>query len=191
MILLVGLGNPGPRYADTRHNVGFTVVDRMVQRKPLSPWREKFSGLFSDFELEGERALALKPMTYMNDSGRSVLAAATFYKVPPADVVVVHDELDLAFGANRLKHGGGEAGHNGLRTISQHLGTKDYVRVRFGIGKPPPGFRGSGADFVLEGFAPAERALLGEIVERASDAVALLVRDGLVQAMNVTNRRAS
>ncbi len=104
---------------------------------------------------------------------------------------MVHDELDLPFGAVKLKIGGGEAGNNGLRSVSQHLGTRDYVRLRVGIGKPPAGFKGSGADFVLEGFAPAERALLGDIVERATEAVALLVGHGLEHAMNVTNRRAS
>jgi peptidyl-tRNA hydrolase, PTH1 family len=122
---------------------------------------------------------------------RSVLAAAGFYKVPPADVLVVHDELDLAFVDVRLKKGGGEAGHNGLKSVSQHLGTKEYVRLRLGVGKPPPGFQGSGADFVLEGFAPAERAQIGDFVNRAADAVALFVERGLEHAMNVTNRRPS
>jgi PTH1 family peptidyl-tRNA hydrolase len=191
VILLVGLGNPGTRYAQTRHNVGFVVADQIVRDTGVGTWREKFSGHLADAEVGGQRVLALKPMTYMNESGRSVGAAASFYKIAASDVVVVHDELDLPFATVRLKFGGGEAGNNGLRSISQHLGTKDYVRLRIGIGKPPPGFKGSGADFVLEGFSSAERAQLGDVVERARDAVALLVGRGLEFAMNSTNRRAS
>jgi len=191
VILVVGLGNPGKKYAATRHNLGFLVVDRVVERAAAPAYREKFSGAFTDFERAGTRMGVLKPATYMNDSGRSVLAAAAFYKIAPGEVLIVHDELDLAFGDVRLKRGGGEAGHNGLKSVTQHLGTKDYVRLRLGVGKPPPGFHGSGADFVLEGFALAERAQVGDIVERAADAVALFVERGLEHAMNVTNRRAS
>jgi len=190
VILVVGLGNPGKRYADTRHNVGFSVADRLAERGSAS-FREKFSGRFAEMDLEGHRIGVLEPQTYMNESGRSVGAAVTFYKIDVADVLVVHDELDLPFGCLRLKKGGGEAGNNGLRSISQHLGSKEYVRLRFGIGKPPPGFRGDGADFVLQAFAPAERAELGDLVEQASNAVALFVGKGLDHAMNVTNRRAS
>ena len=189
MILLVGLGNPGKAYAHTRHNFGFEVVDRTVGRAGGGSYREKFLGSFTEIALEGERVGVLKPGTYMNESGRSVLAAATFYKVEPKDVLVVHDELDLAFGDVRLKKGGGEAGHNGLRSVSQHLGTKEYVRLRLGVGKPPRGFHGTGADFVLEGFAASEKPLLGDFIERAVDAVALFVGRGLEQSMNVTNRR--
>ncbi len=190
MILVVGLGNPGARYSETRHNVGFAVIDRLAEAaRPV--WREKFFGNLADVDIGGRRALALKPTTYMNESGRSVAAAAAFYKIEAADIVVVHDELDLGFGTLRLKRGGGEAGHNGLKSVSQHLGTKEYVRLRIGVGKPPPGFQGDGADFVLEGFAPAERPLLGEIVDRAREAVVLIAEHGLEHAMNVTNRRAS
>ncbi|HEX4475671.1 MAG TPA: aminoacyl-tRNA hydrolase [Polyangiaceae bacterium] len=189
MILLVGLGNPGKRYADTRHNVGFAVLDEVVRRSGGGPWRDKFSGQFADVEHKGHRTLGLKPETFMNDSGRSVRAGATFYKVVPADVVVVHDELDLPFGVIRLKLGGGEAGHNGLRSVSAELGTKDYVRLRVGVGKPPAGFRGGGAEFVLQAFAPAERAELDGIVGQAADAVELVLDQGLEHAMNVTNRR--
>jgi len=191
VILLVGLGNPGPRYEGTRHNVGFAVADRAAARFGGSPFREKFSGLFAELALPGQRAFVLKPTTYMNDSGTAVGAAVTFYKILPRDVVVAHDELDLPLGTVRLKLGGGEAGHNGLRSISAHLGTRDYVRLRIGIGKPPPGFRGSGADFVLQAFAPAEKGLLGDIVDRAVDAVALVAERGLDHAMNVTHRSAS
>jgi PTH1 family peptidyl-tRNA hydrolase len=189
VILVVGLGNPGKAYAHTRHNFGFEVVDRVVSRAGGGPYREKFSGLFTEIAVQGERVGALKPQTFMNDSGRSVLAASAFYKVEPKDVIVLHDELDLPFGDVRFKKGGGEAGHNGLRSLSQHLGTKDFVRLRLGVGKPPAGFRGSGADFVLEGFASAERAVLGDIVEQAAEAVELFVGRGLEHSMNLTNRR--
>jgi PTH1 family peptidyl-tRNA hydrolase len=189
VILVVGLGNPGKAYAATRHNLGFEAVDAVVSRAGGSAYRDKFSGSFVEISLEGQRLGVLKPGTYMNESGRSVGAAATFYKVEPKDIVIVHDELDLAFGDVRLKKGGGEAGHNGLKSVSLHLGTKDYLRLRLGVGKPPPGFRGTGADFVLEGFAASERAQLGAIVDRAADAVALLAGHGLEHAMNVTNRR--
>lgn len=191
MILIVGLGNPGGRYAETRHNIGFIVVERIVARASATPWRQRFSGLVSELELGGQRALALEPQTFMNRSGESVRAAASFYKIPPRDILVIHDELDLPFGTVRLKLGGGEAGHNGLRSITEQLGTRDYVRLRVGIGKPPAGFRGDGADFVLQAFAPAERASLDELVERASSAVALLAERGLEHAMNVTHRRES
>jgi PTH1 family peptidyl-tRNA hydrolase len=190
VILVVGLGNPGKRYAETRHNLGFAVVERLAERAGAT-WREKFSGKFADVELEGSRVGLLEPLTFMNDSGRSVNAAASFFKVEAKDIVVVHDELDLPFGVIRLKLGGGEAGNNGLKSVSQHLGTKDYVRLRVGIGKPPPGFHGSGVDFVLQAFAPEERAMLGDLVVQASDAVALLVGKGLDHAMNVANRRTS
>ncbi len=189
MILVVGLGNPGKAYAHTRHNLGWEVVDRVVSRAGGGAFRDKFSGAFTDVAVQGERVGVLKPVTYMNESGRSVVAATGFFKLEPKDVLVVHDELDLEFGDVRFKKGGGEAGHNGVRSVSQHLGTKDFVRLRLGVGKPPAGFRGSGADFVLEGFAAAERARLGDIVEQAAEAVELFVGRGLEHSMNVTNRR--
>ncbi|HEX7671874.1 MAG TPA: aminoacyl-tRNA hydrolase, partial [Polyangiaceae bacterium] len=178
------------RYAETRHNLGFQVVEHL-SGKSGAAWREKFSGKFANVELEGNQVGLLEPQTFMNDSGRSVGAAVSFFKLEPGQVLVVHDELDLPFGVLRLKVGGGEAGNNGLKSVSQHLGTKDYVRLRVGIGKPPPGFNGSGADFVLQAFAPDERAVLGDLVVQASDAVALFVGKGLDHAMNVTNRRSS
>jgi PTH1 family peptidyl-tRNA hydrolase len=125
----------------------------------------------------------------MNRSGTSVQAALAFFKIPVEELLVVHDELDLGFGDIRLKKGGGVAGHNGLKSISEQLGTPDYARLRVGIGKPPPGFRGGGRDFVLEGFRPAEKAELGQLVGRAADAVELVAKLGLAAAMNTTNRR--
>jgi peptidyl-tRNA hydrolase, PTH1 family len=189
MILVVGLGNPGARYAEHRHNVGFRVVEALALRVQSPPWRAKFHGQFAQGELASGRVILLKPETYMNESGQSVRAALTFFKLTPRDVLAVHDELDLPFGEVRLKVGGGEAGHNGLRSLTAHLGTPDYGRVRVGIGRPPPEFRGRGADFVLEAFAPPERADLDNVISRAADAVTLVSERGLTVAMNATNQR--
>ena len=188
-MIVVGLGNPGPEYATTRHNLGFMVVDELAARSGGVTFRSKFHGEYADARVGGQNAQLLKPLTFMNRSGRSVQAALAFFKIPPEELLVVHDELDLDFGDVRLKKGGGVAGHNGLKSISEQLGTPDYARLRIGIGKPPPGFRGGGADFVLEGFRPAEKAELGQLVERAANAVELVAKHGLAAAMNTTNRR--
>ena len=188
MKLIVGLGNPGPKYADTRHNLGFRVVDALSEKFGNPPWREKFQGLFARAEQAGVELGLLKPMTFMNLSGRSVQAAKAFFKVQTDDLLVVHDELDLPFGQIRLKAGGGEAGHNGLRSISEVIGA-DYARLRIGVGRPPPEFRGSGADFVLQALAPAEQADVANVIGRAVEAVSLLIDAGLSRAMNQTNQR--
>jgi PTH1 family peptidyl-tRNA hydrolase len=188
-VIVVGLGNPGPEYAATRHNLGFMVIDLLGERAGGVRFRTKFQGEYADASLGGKPAMLLKPLTYMNNSGRSVQAALAFFKAPPDELLVVHDELDLPFGDVRLKQGGGDAGHRGLKSITELLGSSEYPRLRLGIGKPPPGFRGGGADFVLEGFRPAEKAELGPLVERAADAVELVAKVGLAAAMNTTNRR--
>ncbi len=188
-MIVVGLGNPGPQYAATRHNLGFMVVDELGARAGGVAFRSKFHGEVAEARVAGEPMTLLKPLTYMNDSGRSVQAALAFFKTPVSELLVVHDELDLEFGELRLKSGGGDAGHRGLKSITQALGTSDYPRLRMGIGKPARGFQGSGADFVLEGFRPAEKAELGQLVERAADAVELVAKQGLAAAMNTTNRR--
>lgn len=197
MILLVGLGNPGDRYRDTRHNVGFMVIDLVAERWGRPLWRTKFHAELAQVDVPNgrssggaDRAALLKPQTFMNLSGQSVQPAAAFFKVPPEDVVVVHDELDLPFGQIRLKAGGGDAGHNGLKSITQRLGTNGYTRLRVGIGRPPPEFRGSGADYVLQGFSPAEQAELAEVVQSAAVAIEMFAREGLSAAMNTINRRA-
>jgi peptidyl-tRNA hydrolase, PTH1 family len=187
-LLVVGLGNPGAEYAATRHNLGFRVVDELAARSGGPTFRRKFHGELADGRVGGKPALLLKPLTYMNESGQSVRAAVTFYKVALGDLLVIHDELDLPFGQIRLKPGGGDAGNRGIRSISAHLGTGDYPRLRLGIGKPPPGFRGGGADFVLQGFAPAESAELGSLLSRAADAAELVAAQGLQAAMNMTHR---
>ena len=190
MFLVVGLGNPGKKYAGNRHNVGFMAVDRLRDERGLPDWREKFSGVFSRGSAFGDDLMLLKPQTYMNLSGDSVQPAAAFVKVDPAHVVVLHDELDLPFGDVRLKVGGGHAGHNGLRSIIQRLGTPEFVRVRIGIGRPPPGFRGEVADYVLSDFDSSDRAELPDVLGRAIAAVAAVVEKGPALAQNAVNTRA-
>lgn len=187
-MLVVGLGNPGPRYARTRHNVGFDVVDRLAQRAPNAAFRERFHGSFASVELAGASVGLLKPATFMNESGRSVQPALQFFKAPVHELLVVHDELDLAFGELRLKVGGGDAGHRGLKSISGALGN-GYVRLRVGIGRPPAEFQGSVADFVLQGFSLAERVEIERVIDRAADAVVLAATSGISVAMNATNQR--
>ncbi|CAJ1497355.1 aminoacyl-tRNA hydrolase [[Mycobacterium] burgundiense] len=185
-LLVVGLGNPGPNYAKTRHNVGFMVVDILADRL-----REKFkvhkkSGAEAITGRLGGRAVVLgKPRVYMNESGRQIGPLANFYSVPPADVIVVHDELDIDFGRIRLKAGGGVAGHNGLRSVASALGSNDFQRVRIGIGRPP-GSK-SGAAFVLDNFSAAERKEVPTICEQAADAVELLIEQGLEPAQNIVH----
>lgn len=190
MIALVGLGNPGERYAETRHNVGFRVVERLVEKCGGSGWREKFSGRIAAVECGGQRLLVLEPLTFMNESGRSVRAALDFHGLGVEDLLVVHDELDLPFGDVRLKQGGGDAGHRGLRSVTAHVASSDYARLRIGIGRPPPEFGGSVADFVLQGFALADRAELSGVIDRAVEAIEIIVDEGLPAAMNEINRRA-
>lgn len=189
MFLVVGLGNPGARYEATRHNVGFNVVDHLVARYGGSAWRSQYQGELSSLEISGARLVALKPQTFMNKSGYCVRNVMTFYKIPTESVLVVHDELDLPFGTIRLKVDGGEAGHNGLRSVSEQLGSRGYARLRFGIGRPPPSFRGDPADYVLEAFPPDDTPKLDAAVGVATDAVELLVTLGIERAMNQINRR--
>src|SRR5262249_14761959 len=154
-----------------RHNAGFMVVDELARRARADAFREKFSGVWAKGRIAGEDCVLLKPMTYMNDSGRSVQPAAAFFKVEPKDVVVIHDELDVPLAEIRLKLAGGHAGHNDIRSIIQVLGTPDFGRVRFGISQPPAGFRGETADYVLSSFDSMERAELSGLVEKAAAAV--------------------
>lgn len=187
--LMVGLGNPGRKYEENRHNVGFMVVEELRRLASLPDWREKFSGVMTKGAAFGEDLVLLKPLTFMNLSGQSVQPAAAFLKVAPADVIVVHDELDIPFGEVRVKVGGGHAGHNGLRSIIERLGP-DFVRIRMGIGRPPPEFPGDVADYVLHDFDGSERAELPGFIERAVDAARRVVRDGLSVAMNAVNQKA-
>jgi PTH1 family peptidyl-tRNA hydrolase len=188
VILLVGLGNPGPRYAGTRHNIGFRVVDHFAEQHRAPGFRARFEGEFSQLDAFGERVYLLKPQTFMNRSGHSVRAALAFYKLEPSDVLVVHDELDLPLGEFRLKKGGGEAGHNGLRSITEQFGTSDYARLRCGIGRSE-GETGTTADYVLDGFPLVDQPLVERMVEGAVQAIRLVIERDLSSAMNVTNRK--
>jgi len=177
MLLLVGLGNPGARYAGNRHNVGFLAVQEIAKRHGLGPWRRRFAGVACEGPLGGVRTLLLLPGTYMNESGRAVAEAAHFYKLSPADIAVFHDEIDLPPGKVRVKIGGGIAGHNGLRSISEHIGN-DYRRVRIGVGHP--GDKDMVQHYVLNDFAKSDRgwvealiAIIGEnadLIARGQDA---------------------
>ncbi len=173
MLLLVGLGNPGPSYRDNRHNVGFMAVDAIHGRWRLGPYRSKFHGDLADGVIDGEKVLILKPQTYMNESGRAVQAAMTFYKIAPADVVVLHDELDLAAGKLRVKKGGGHAGHNGLRSIQGHVGP-DFRRVRIGVGHP--GDKDKVVGHVLKDFSKEDRTWLEPLLDGIADGAGLLVK---------------
>ena len=190
MILIVGLGNPGPRYAETRHNAGFQVVDRLVERAGGVSFREKYHGHFAQVTVDGAALSLLKPMTFMNDSGRSVQAAVQHFKLPLDSLLIVHDELDLPFAEVRLKQGGGDAGQRGVRSISAALGP-NYARLRVGIGRPPLEFKGDVADFVLQACSLAERDEMRTAIDRAADAAVLVATRGISVAMNATNQRKS
>lgn len=172
MLLFVGLGNPGADYARNRHNIGFMAVDALVRRHSFSPWRAKFQGQVCEGTIAGEKVVALKPETYMNESGRSVAACAQFYKIEPKDIVVFHDELDLLPAKVRVKTGGGHAGHNGLRSITAHLGP-DFRRIRLGIGHPGAKERVTG--WVLGDFAKVDREWLEPLLDDIAAAADRLV----------------
>jgi len=185
-LLAVGLGNPGPRYATTRHNLGFMVADVLAARMGAGFKVHKKSGAeVVSGHLGGRPVILARPRVYMNESGRQIGPLAKFYSVDPADLIVIHDELDIDFGRIRLKIGGGEGGHNGLRSVASALGTKNFQRVRIGIGRPPG--RKDPAAFVLENFTASERAEVPTIIEQAADATVLLVRDGLEAAQNTVH----
>jgi len=166
MKLFVGLGNPGAKYAQNRHNIGFMAVDRIASDHGFAPWRGKFQGSVSEGKLDGEKVILLKPETFMNLSGQSVGEAMRFYKLTPADVTVFHDEIDLAPGKLKVKQGGGHAGHNGLRSLHQHI-TPEYQRVRMGVGHP--GHKDAVPSYVLKDFAKADQDWLDDMLRGISD----------------------
>ena len=180
--LIAGLGNPGPEYAGNRHNCGFMVADLLAGRIGASFKRDRSRARVAAGQLAGFPVTLAKPQTFMNLSGGPVAALARFYKVPTERLIVIHDELDLPLRTIRLKQGGGDNGHNGLRSVTAALGTRDYVRVRVGIGRPPG--RMDPADFVLHNFSAAERKVLPEILERSADAVEAVLQRGLAAAQN-------
>src|SRR5947207_13849945 len=178
-LLVVGLGNPGREYERHRHNAGWMVVEELARRHSAS-WRGKFSGQFAEVRIDDHRVALLKPETYMNDSGRSVAAAARFYKLEPDAILVVHDEGDFDLGRLQARKGGGLAGHNGLRSIAQHLKTPEFMRLRIGVGRPGRGDPRPLADYVLSDFAPEDDA--SALISRAADAVEALDAEGLGRA---------
>jgi PTH1 family peptidyl-tRNA hydrolase len=188
LVLVVGLGNPGKKYEKNRHNVGFMTVEHLARTHGIPDFKEKFSGVWTKGEVSVDNtrhAVALlKPGTFMNLSGDCVQPAAAFLKVEPKQILVVHDELDLPWRDVRLKIGGGHAGHNGLRSMIDRLGTPDFIRVRVGIGRPPAGFRGDVADYVLQNFDSMETAELPEVIDRACAAIEAAIAKGAQAAMN-------
>jgi len=183
-LLVAGLGNPGREYERTRHNIGRLVADELARRHGGS-FRSKFSGRLAETRLGDLRLALLKPETYMNESGRSLAAAARFFKVEPSALVVVHDDVDLEAGRLQARLGGGLAGHNGLRSIAQALGTQDFLRLRIGVGRPGRGDRRPVADYVLSPFEPEDD--VDELVSRSADAVETLARDGLERTQSRYN----
>jgi PTH1 family peptidyl-tRNA hydrolase len=183
-LLVVGLGNPGQDYDRDRHNVGWMVVDELARRHGGS-FKSKFSGRLAELRIYDARTALLKPETFMNDSGRSIAAARRFFKVPLEQILVVHDDVDLEVGRLQARAGGGLAGHNGLRSLAQALGSQEFLRLRIGVGRPGRGDRRSVADYVLSPFAAEDDAVA--IVTRASDAVEAIVRDGLEAAQREYN----
>ncbi len=183
-LLVAGLGNPGREYERTRHNAGWVVLDEVARRHGGS-WRSKFSGSLAEVRLGDLRLALLKPETYMNDSGRSVGAAVRFFKVEPEQVLVAHDDVDLEAGRLQARAGGGLAGHNGLRSLAQHLGSQEFLRLRIGVGRPGRGDPRPVADWVLSPFAPDEDA--EALIARAADAVETIATDGLEAAQQRFN----
>jgi PTH1 family peptidyl-tRNA hydrolase len=183
-LLVAGLGNPGPEHARDRHNVGWMVVDELARRHQGS-FKGKFRGRLADVRVGSAKLALLKPETYMNESGAAIQAAASFYKLPPEQVVVVHDDVDLETARLQTRLGGGLAGHNGLRSIAQRLGSQDFLRLRIGVGRPGRGDPRPVADYVLSGFTPDDDA--AAIVGRAADAVECLVAEGLEETQRRFN----
>jgi peptidyl-tRNA hydrolase, PTH1 family len=184
MHLVVGLGNPGTRYAATRHNVGFRVVERLADRSGARVERKLFGALVGEAVVGGKKATLAMPQQYMNVSGQPTASLLGFFKVPAAEMVVLHDDLDLPLGKLRVRVGGGHGGHNGVRDIQRACGA-DFVRVRMGVGRPPPQWET--ADYVLSGFTSAESSAVDAMVETAADAVESVVRDGVAATMNRFN----
>jgi PTH1 family peptidyl-tRNA hydrolase len=183
-LLVAGLGNPGREYRDTRHNVGWMVVDELARRHDGS-FKGRFSGRIADVRIDGRKAVLLAPETYMNESGRSVAPAVRFYKLPLPSLLVVHDEVDLPLGRLQLRLGGGLAGHNGLRSLVREIGSPDFLRLRIGVGRPERGDRRPVADFVLDPFEPDVD--VGAIVSRAADAVETVAVEGVEAAQQRFN----
>lgn len=185
--VVAGLGNPGEEYAGSRHNLGFRVLDRLAKSTNADFTRRKFKGLVAETKIAQRPVMLVKPQTYYNLSGECLGAILSYYRIPPANLIVVHDELDLEAGRLRLKRGGSDAGNRGVRSIAQSLGTPDFIRVRAGIGRPPHG--GDAKERVLEPLSASERRFLDEIADRAAQAVECVIGEGLERAMGRFNQR--
>ncbi len=181
--LIVGLGNPGSKYEDTRHNIGMMALDRLDNFN----WKSKYKGLFSQLDENGNRFYFLKPQTYMNLSGESIRALCDFFKIGPQEVLVLHDELDLPLGTIAFKKGGGLAGHNGLKSTAQHLGTNDFYRLRMGIGRP---VHGDVSNFVLSSFQGDENIIVDKQLDGTCDALRMLMKSGYERAANKYSRKS-
>jgi peptidyl-tRNA hydrolase, PTH1 family len=186
--LVVGLGNPGPKYAANRHNIGFMVVDEIARRARADVFKSKFGGDVATCEIAGQRSGLLKPMEYMNESGRAVQRTAAFYQIESKEIVVVHDEIDLELGRLQVKIGGGHAGHNGIRSMIENLGTPDFVRLRCGVGRPA-GQKGKVVGHVLGDFGKSEQEEAKILIQEAADAVEEILRKGPQLAMNRVNAK--
>lgn len=182
MKLIVGLGNPGTKYEMTRHNIGFLIVDRVAQKLNTDISKEKFKGKFNKKSYNSEDIVLLKPMTYMNLSGESVLPASKFFKIDSKDILVIHDELDIDFGKIKFKKGGGFAGHNGLKSIGANLSKQEFNRLRVGIGRPIT--RISVADYVLQKFSSEEEAELDDLIEKSANSVIFYLENDILETMN-------
>ena len=185
MKIVVGLGNPGDQYKDTRHNIGFQVVEELARRWNVAPWKRRYEAEVSEHRAIGP-VLLVKPQTFMNLSGASVREAAKFFKTPSTDIIVIHDDLDLPAGRLRIRERGGSGGHRGIESILTQLGTDEFVRVRFGVGRPPAEW--NSADYVLGRFAAEEKSMIRESIEKAADAVESILKEGSAPAMNRYNR---
>ena len=181
MKLVIGLGNPGNEYTNTRHNIGFMAVDALHRRHSFSEWKEKFNGLFASGNIDGQKILLLKPQTFMNLSGKSVQAACTFYKIKPEDIFVFHDEIDIALGKVKIKLAGGDAGHNGLKSITGALG-KNYTRIRLGVGRPELKAQVSG--YVLGNFTKAQQPIVDQTCDAITSVFPLILNGEDAKALN-------
>lgn len=182
MFLIVGLGNPGAEYANTRHNVGFMVVDEIVRRYKFSPFKNKFDGMIAEGDIEGEKILILKPQTYMNLSGNAVVKAANFYKILPENIIVIHDDMDLGVNQVKVKLGGGAGGHNGLKSLDAHI-TPNYNRIRLGVGHPD----GKGekvVNHVLSSFSKADADMLNANINMVAETIGFLIQKGVADYSN-------
>lgn len=186
-VIIAGLGNPGPKYQWTRHNAGFLFLERIAQLEGLSITRKQFGGLTAEWERNGTRLILLKPQTFMNLSGRSIMPALQFYKAHPEQLIVVHDEIDLPLGVARLKQGGGHGGQNGLRSIMELLGRGDFTRLRLGIGRP---LHGDVTNYVLGTFTPPEMEIFSRVLDGALEMLETALDEGVPKAMSLYNNKS-